>query len=92
MVLFDDCFLLAIVEKVLSDHVEVKFMKSVNVRVHPFLSHWIMDSTAEVSNAPKDSILRVRPILEPKGSSRKTLKFCLENHEAINQFIQSQQS
>ena len=92
VVLFDDSFLLAIVEKGLSDHAEVKFMKSVNVRGHPALSHWIMDSTAEVSNAPKDSILRVRPILEPKGSSRKTLKFCLENHEAINQFIQSQQS
>ena len=33
------------------------------------LSHQIVDATAETSLLPKDSVLKVRPILEPKGQS-----------------------
>ena len=67
--LTDDGFLIANVDKCLNDRAEVHFLKPLKVRGQPALSHWIVDATAETSLLPKESVLKVRPILEPKGQS-----------------------
>ena len=64
-------------------------MKSVNVKGYPPLSHWVTDPTAKTISTPKESVLKLRPVLQVKGTNRKNIKFFLENLEILIQFIQS---
>ena len=67
--LTDAGFLIANVDKCLNDQAELHFLKPLKVRGQPALSHWIVDATAETLLLPKESVLKVRPILEPERHS-----------------------
>ena len=88
VVLIETGFAIGAVEKCCGDEAEVCLMKSVIVRGHPSLSHWIIDDGAEKIIAPKVSILPIRPVLQMKGR-KKSLKFFLTNLELIQEFIRS---
>ncbi len=64
-------------------------MKSVNTRGHPALSDWVTDSSTKAVSTPRESVLELRPILELKGTSQKTLKFFFVNLDILIQFIES---
>ena len=89
VVLLENSFVVATVDKCHLNHAELHFMKSVNTRGHPALSHWVTDSSTKTVPTPRESVLELRPILELKGTSRKTLKFFLVNLDILLQFIES---
>ena len=89
VVLLENSFVVATVEKCHQNHADLHFMKSLTVKGFPPLSHWVTDPTAKTISTPRESVLKLRPILKIKGN-RKTLKFFVENFEIIIQFIESQ--
>ena len=88
VVLTNDTFCLATIEKCHDESAEATFMKSLKVRNHPPLAHWVMDDSASKGFIQKESVLHIRPILEVRGH-RKTSKFFLSNLDVIQQFIES---
>ena len=89
MVLLEKSFVVATVDRCHLDHADLRFMKSLNVKGYSALSHWVIDPSAKTISTPKESVIMLRPILELKGRSRKTLKFFLVNLDVLLQFIQS---
>ena len=90
IVLLESSFVVATVEDCQKDHADLHFMKSLSVKGFPPLSHWVTDPTAKTISTPKESVLKLRPILQLKGTNRKNLKFFLENLEILVQYMESQ--
>ena len=88
IVLINDSFCLATIEKSDNDSAEVIFMKSMKVRNHPPLAHWVIDDSGSKASIERESVLHIRPILEVRGH-RKTSKLFLSNLDVIQQFIES---
>ena len=83
VVLSDKGFLVATVDKCNESKVDVRCMRTESLRGYPDKSVWVADPLAGLVSVPKESVVRVRPLLEIKGSSRRNLKFILSNLELI---------
>ena len=90
IVLLESSFVVATAEDCQQNHADLHFMKSLSVKGFPPLSHWVTDPTAKTISTPKESVLKLRPILQLKGTNRKNLKFFLENLEILVQYMESQ--
>ena len=83
VVLTDDGFFIATVEKCNDVSVDVRFLKPV-LRGKQEKTVWMMDPTADIISTPKESVLSVRTWnLEKCGSSRKNIQFNLSNFDLI---------
>ena len=89
IVLLERDFVVATVDKCHEDNAELHFMKPLHVKGFPPSSHWVTDPIANTISTPKESIIKLRPLLEIKGTHRKNLKFFLKNLDILLQFIEA---
>ena len=89
VVLTETGFHVASVEESHQDYAKVKIMKAINQKGFPPYSFWVSYANGLVLRTEKESVLTLRPILEPKGTSRKSLKFQLNNLDVILLLIES---